>query len=228
MAKMKSKKLLIYFLILPLFTYVKAQPNSVESNQNIDLNLETKHVLYRGITNTILLSLPEAYCDKSIKASITKGSIEKVHKGKYRVVVEDGDKTTLIVKVRQTSGEYGTLKKQPFNLRDVPYPVPRLMGKIRGNISQKALKQADSLKLKNRHDVVIKNQNFEIKSFRWTYVPKTGNFKEVINEGSKLGPVIKKQFRNTEEQDRIIIQDIKVKGPNGIIKIPQAITLVVN
>ncbi len=215
-------------LFLPVFLFAQSLNNeggSQAKETTAEVNFSTKNVLYKNVGNEVVVTLPEN-CNKPVKTLVSNGSLKKTEIAyKYKIRVNEGDKTTLSLIIDESGKPAKQIYSKTFQLRDVPYPKPEIMGKRSGNISKEKLKQADSLQLINHFDVILSDVQFEVVSYKWNFIPKEGDFKMIVNDGPSLPTKIQAQLEKAKSQDRIIFQEIKVKGPNGIKTIPQSIML---
>ena len=213
--KTKSKFLLIIvamFFVTPLFsqTYNKAVVAADKMN-----------VLYIGIDNPVSVAVP-GITNEKLKVTITKGSISGSN-GKYIVKVDEPGETKIEMIALDNPGKFGKVGGEIFRVKRIPDPTPCL-----GNLCNTRLFITKDELIANQQINVELNLPFELKfeviSFNLSY--KSGE--EWIIESTKdnkFSPQMIDIINKMEAGSKLLIEDIKAKGPDDQIRTLNSISI---
>ena len=188
------------------------------------ISADKMNVFYTGLENPVSVSVP-GYRPSQVNASMTKGSLKKVKAGKYIATVPQARNTEIRVSVSMDDGTTSSVGSKEFRIKPVPKPTPLFGGKASGTISPGNVKVVNAVVASMGQSFAFEGVKYVVSHFRLTYVPKRGNFKEAENNGPRITREMKNILKNASPGDRIIIDDIEAKGPDGVKKLPTAITL---
>lgn len=183
------------------------------------------NVLYVGVDNPIAISAAGLPPDK-IFASISQGSITG-QKGKYTARVSRQGDAVIKVSTRNDSGVLQTVGSMKFRVKLVPPPIAKFAGASSGKI------RASIARVQQGVFAVLENFEFENVKFSITgfnmYITRKGRDPFAgVSTGSSLTPEMKNALANLAPGDRIIIEDIKAKGPDGVTrKLPSGISVAI-
>ncbi len=182
-------------------------------------------ILYRGLDNPINVSAV-GYTPEQTRVSITKGNLVKQGPGEYIARVGGNvTNSSIVVSVKKEDGSTEQLKRKEFRVRPVPSPTPQIAGKTSGDISAVRLQNARAIVASMGPGFAFEGVEYRVVSYRLTYVPQRGDFKETRGKGARLSGQEKNYLSNASSGDRIIIDQIKAKGPDGEKNIPTSINL---
>jgi gliding motility-associated protein GldM len=169
------------------------------------------NVLYIGIDNPISIAVPGIESEK-LQVSIVNGSLTG-SKGKYVVKVNNVNDVTINVAAEIKPAEIKYMGSTTFRVKRIPDPIPCLNGNCTPNAS---ISKAELLK-----NTVVSvfmqlpfEMKFEIESFTLTY--NTDN--SIVSEwtsGNLFSQKMIDAVSKIEKGNKIYLEDIKAKGPDG-------------
>lgn len=190
------------------------------------ISADAMNVLYTGLKNPITVSVP-GYKPNQIRASITKGKLIKQKAGSYIAKVPEGRKTFIDVSVALKGGGTKDVGRKKFRIKPVPKPTPYFGSKASGTISAEQVGIVDAIVASMGEGFAFEGVKYVVSHFRLTYVPKRGNFKEATNNGPRLTPKMDRILSDPKPGDKIIVDNISAKGPDGVKRLPSTIVLTV-
>jgi len=189
-------------------SYEVAQPNLVVSPTKMN-------VFYRGVENPVSISV-SGYSDKDIAASMTNGQLSK---GKDGWIVKPGKENEAVVSATVTNvdGTKKTMQGQKFRVKNVPNPTPYFAGK---SVSDENIKKSE---LSAAQYVIAKMENFEfdlkfeVVEFKITMIVG-GTPIEKISKGAALSGDMKEMVSKAKPGQKVYIEGIKARGPDGTVR----------
>lgn len=188
--------------------YEVAQPNLVVSPTKMN-------VFYRGVDNPVSVSV-SGYSDKDIVASMTNGELRKGPEG---YIIRPGRENEASVSATVTNPD-GSKKAMPgikFRVKNVPNPTPYFAGK---SVNDETIKKAE---LTAAAGVIAKMENFEfdlkfeIVEFRVTMIVGGTPLEQAV-KGPAVSTAMKEMFQKAKPGQKIYIEGIKAKGPDGTVR----------
>lgn len=200
------------------FSYTVVKPIAVISATKMN-------VVYIGLDNPIAVSVP-GYAASEVITSVEPSSGGKLTKdpqtGGYLLSVNgSAGKVKISCSVKDRSGSVKKMGEQEYRVRRVPDPVPSL-GTIdkSGNIAAAILRSQSS--------VMAPLNNFAFEGIR--YIPYEYQFVILWKKGGPpftdkgsspaLTPNMQAAMGRLSKGDKVIITQIKVKGPDGNRQLP--------
>ncbi len=171
------------------------------------------NVFYIGIDNPVSISVP-GIAAEDLQPSLSGGSISG-SRGKYVVRVSKGKEATVSVSARTKNGVKSMGAGLKFRVKPVPNPVPEFMGKRGTDV----IKQAE---LTGAFGVMAKLDNFEfdlkfpVVSFSVS-MNVNGSEVEAKANGPGLTDEQKSLLRKAKKGNKVYIENVKVKKPDGNI-----------
>ncbi len=189
--------------------YVVAAPNVVVSPTAMN-------VFYVGVDNPVDISVPGVGSDK-ISARMTNGIIKKGKtrnfRGSWIVRPKTPGKPAQVRVSANINGKTVSFPPISFRVKRVPPPVAKVAGKTGGNISKSALAaQNVVLAEMENFDFDIK---FRVTSFRMSVTLKGFTYDE-ISKSNRLTPKMKGYIQQMRRNSKVIFEDIKAVGPDGV------------
>ncbi|NNC95467.1 MAG: gliding motility protein GldM [Chitinophagales bacterium] len=177
------------------------------------VSADKMNVLYIGVPNPITISVSGAK-DSEVYASISSGSLSRASGiGKYTATVNSPGTTNVNV-TATINEERKNLGSMEFRVKRIPDPVPTLGGKLRGGKIQKG-----TLKAQSGIVPLLENFDFEARfnviSFEMVYSTKGEVFK-AEGKGPLLTQTMKGYIDRAKPKDFVFLDEIKVKGPDGV------------
>ena len=182
---------------------------------NLVVSPTKMNVFYRGVENPVEISVA-GYSAKDIAPSMTNGSLSKAQQG---YIVKPGKENEATVSVSVTNAD-GTKKSLPgvkFRVKNVPNPAPYFAGK---SVSDELIKKSE---LSAAQYVIAKMENFEfdlkfeIVEFKITMIV-SGTPIEKISKGSALSGDMKEMVSKAKPGQKVYIEGIKARGPDGTVR----------
>jgi gliding motility-associated protein GldM len=185
------------------------------------------NVVYIGLDNPISVSVP-GYSPAEVMVSATGGTLRQGQtRGNYLVSVDAaaGREITISASVRDDQGRVREMGKQKYRVRNVPKPLPTL-GSIdaSGTVSAGQLAAAQYVYTPLR-DFIYQNIQYTPVDYTLIHLPKGKEGKAYRGYGSTIPQEIKAVLRSVRSGDRLILAQVRAKGPAGIVPLPSSLTL---
>ncbi len=179
------------------------------------------NVVYIGLENPISVSVPGFSANK-VDVTCSGGNLRKVGSGGEYLLTVDG--SIREVKI-SASVEGKTMGFATYRVRQVPKPTP-MLGPIEqsGSVSMGQLKAVNFV-LTALKDFAFEGVKFTPISWNLVYAPKNGGARVEQGSGEQLTGGAKSILMNARPGDRIILMNIKAKGPAGPVPIPSSLVL---
>lgn len=186
-------------------TYEVAAPSLVVSPTKMN-------VFYRGVDNPVSVSV-SGYSNKDIAATATNGTLTKSADG---YIMRPGKEAEATVGATVTNPD-GTKKPMPgmkFRVKNVPNPRPYFGGK---SVDDETIKKPE---LTAAAGVIAKmidfefDLKFEIVEYKVTMIVG-GTPIEKIAKGAAVSGDMKEMFQKAKPGQKVYIEGIKARGPDG-------------
>ena len=197
---------------LTYYTYANyevAKPSLVVSPTKMN-------VFYKGVDNPVDVSVPGFSADK-IRPSISNGSITKASGGGYIVKVSKGTKADISVTAELPDGGTKRLGPAEFRVKSVPNPTPYFAGK---SVDDDKVKKAE---LTAAQGVIAKMEDFDfdlkftVVQFKLTMIIG-GTPIEKLTKSNRISSDMKEMLKKAKRGQKVYIEGIKAKGPDGTIR----------
>jgi len=174
------------------------------------------NVFYRGVDNPVSVSVA-GYSEKATRASMTNGSIAPASGGGY--IVRPGKESEATVSASVTNVD-GTSKAMPgvkFRVKNVPNPTPYFGGK---SVNDETIKKTE---LTAAAGVIAKmidfefDLKFEVIEFKVTMIVG-GTPIEKMTKGPAVSGDMREMFQKAKPGQKIYIEGIKARGPDGTVR----------
>ncbi len=199
-------------------TYQVSAPSAVVSADKMN-------VLYIGVPNPVSVSAPGIPLEK-VRASLGAGSLSGSN-GHYIARVTAPGKTTFTV-TGEVDGKQRVLGSTEYRIKRIPDPIAKFGGIGSGRLSAGAIKaQAGVAAVLEGFDF---DAHFEVVKFTMSVnkARQLDLFTDV-SSGAGLTPAMHTALQGISPRDRVSIDDIMVKGPDGAIrKLTNGITITAN
>lgn len=197
---------------LTYYTYANyevAKPSLVVSPTKMN-------VFYKGVDNPVDVSVPGFSADK-IRPSISAGSITKASGGGYVVRIKTGNKAQISVTAELPDGSTKRLGPAEFRVKSVPNPTPYFAGK---SVADDKVKKRELLAAQG---VIAKMLDFDfdlkftVTQFRLTMIV-AGTPVEKVSKSNRLSGEMKELLKKAKRGQKIYIEGIKARGPDGTVR----------
>ncbi len=199
-------------------TYQVAAPSAVVSADKMN-------VLYIGVPNPVSVSAPGFPLDK-VHASISGGSISG-ESGHYVAHVNAPGKAIFTVS-GEIDGKPKVLGTTEYRIKRIPDPIAKFGGVGSGRLS------AGSIKAQAGVAAVLENFDFDARFEVVKFTMSVNKARQLdlftdVSNGALLTSSMKNALQGISPRDRVSIDDIMVKGPDGAIrKLTNGITITAN
>lgn len=192
------------------------------------MQLDKMNVFYIGVPNPVTVSAA-GYSIEDISISVPGADIKSTGKGTYDIMVSQPGKITATINAKTDQG-VKPVGAMEVRVKSIPDPVARVGGKSNGVMSS-AIFRAQA-------GVAAALDNFEfdarfvVTSFDFSYLPKRGEYQGPFTVNSALfsanSQVSNWQSSQARPGDRVFIENIRAKGPDGRTRVLGSITLTLN
>ncbi len=186
-------------------TYEVAAPNLVVSPTKMN-------VFYRGVDNPVSISV-SGYSDKDIRPSMSNGTLSKGSEGWIVKPGKDAE-ATISATVTNPDGTSKTMTGMKFRVKNVPSPTPYFAGK---SVNDETIKKTE---LTAAAGVIAKmidfefDLKFEVTEYRVTMIIG-GTPIEKMTKGAAVSGDMKEMFQKAKPGQKVYIEGIKARGPDG-------------
>lgn len=176
------------------------------------VSADKMNVFYIGVPNPVSISVPGVPNDQ-VRASISNGSLSGGN-GKYTVNVTTVGECVISVSA-DVNGSSKSMGQARFRVKKVPDPVPYIAGVRGGNVNKGALvANCVIIPVMENFDFDL---NFVITSYTFS-MNVGGDIIEKPGYGNVLTADMKAMINNAKRGQKVYIEDIKAKGPDGTIR----------
>ncbi|MBI4645702.1 MAG: hypothetical protein HY738_03655 [Bacteroidia bacterium] len=174
------------------------------------------NVLYRGIDNPVSIAAAGVSAE-DIVASISNGTLASQGGGNFIARPGAGDKSSISVSTKMGGTSRTMEPPWEFRVKDVPDPIAKLAGLRGGTITKNKLLKTKGIiaELKN----FVFDLSFQIIGFTLMTESSPGTYTEKNTESGDFSKEQKKLISETKVGQYIFIKDIRVKGPDGKMRI---------
>jgi gliding motility-associated protein GldM len=181
------------------------------------ISAEKMNVLYIGLDNPITIAVP-GFAPERVSASMSSGNLKKISSNQFHAIVNTRGEVTINVTVKMDDGSTRPMGSQKFRVRKIPTPLAQL-GTLQngatetvGTIKAMATRVYGSL----GEGFAYEDIKYTVNSYIFILVPKRGEMKQVVASNAVLPPGATALVNSIKSGDRIIIDQIKASGPDGV------------
>ncbi len=197
--------------------YIVAKPS-------VTVSADAMNVFYIGVENPVSISSPGIAMEK-LKPTISAGTLTPKGGGKYVVKVNQGQKKAIINVSADVMGTTKLMGSSEFRVKMVPDPAAFIANKKGGAISKQELIAAGA--------IIPQMENFDfnlyfvVTEFSLSTLV-SGDLIEKRTTGNRLSDEMKKTLNNSRRGQKVYIENIKAKGPDGTTRTLSSINLTIN
>jgi hypothetical protein len=189
------------------------------------LQLDKMNVFYIGVPNPITVTAA-GYSLEVVSINIPGARLNKTGNGKYEVFVTEPHpvKATISAKTDQGMKTVGVMD---IRVKRIPDPQAKIGGKMGGTM------QANVFRAQAGVAAVLENFDFDTKftitGYDFSYQPKRGDYQGPFHANSAYFPDEAKRFiPRMNPGDRVYIDNVRAKAPDGTTRALNPITLLLN
>ncbi|RLD73523.1 MAG: hypothetical protein DRI87_03700 [Bacteroidetes bacterium] len=173
------------------------------------------NVFYIGVKNPVAISAPGIPMDK-VTTSISVGKLYRDPKSKdYIVEVPKGQKKAIVSATANLAGKKLSLGQVEFRVKRVPTPEATVAGISDGSIDKNTLLAAGAV-IPIMKDFEF-DLYFEIQRFTFGTIINGDWVQKNVN-GNRFTDEMKTIIRNARSKQKIFLENIQAKGPDGTIR----------
>ncbi|PID94195.1 MAG: hypothetical protein CSA95_03925 [Bacteroidetes bacterium] len=189
-------------------TYIVAKPSLTVAPTKMN-------VFYKGVENPVSISSPGIGNDL-LKVSITKGKLVKIpNSDEWMVTLPDDAKGTTTINVSaEQNGKMVEMGSAEFRIKRVPSPVAKIGGVEGGTIDKNLLATAGAIIPQMPEDFEFE-LNFQITKYDFVATQRGGDMFTRQGKGNRLSEEMLSYIRNSRRGDKIWLENIYAKGPDG-------------
>ncbi|ASZ10077.1 gliding motility protein GldM [Chitinophaga pendula] len=179
------------------------------------ISADKMNVLYIGLQNPISISAAGVPAE-SVSASISGGSISKSGAGTYVVTVSNPGKATINV-VANVDGKSKSLGTKEFRVKLIPDPV------LKVGVNKSGVMKAADFKVQGGLRADLENFEFEgvkydVIGYRVGIDAKGRDYVEGDANSAYWPASAAAAIRSVRPGDQVYFDNVKVKGPDGIVR----------
>jgi gliding motility-associated protein GldM len=207
---------------LGIYKYYKYEQDYTVANAAVAVSPDNMNLFYAGIDNPVTVSAAGvAPHDLVVNIEGCDGKLTNNGNGKFVAKVMGNGKCSVTVFKKTENGLIKQGLPQIFRVKKVPDPLIKVGAKT--IISTADYTQADA---RNIRTVLVDNTNFqfnvpfEVVSFQIALAGPSQPLDELKCIGYKLSDEAVKAISRIRKSGKIYIEDIVIKGPDGLRKLP--------
>ncbi len=191
------------------------------------IQLDKMNVFYIGVPNPITVSAA-GYSIEDISVAIPGATITPKEKGHYDIMVTKPGKVTASINAKTAKG-MESVGSMEIRVKTIPDPVGKVAGKTGGTIPAATFRaQAGIVAALDNFDFDAK---FIVTSYEMSWLPKRGEYQTagIVNSAYfKNNPLISDYMKKASIGDKVFIENIKARGPDGRTRSLSSIVLTLN
>lgn len=192
------------------------------------IQLDKMNVLYIGVPNPITVSAA-GYSIEDISLVIPDAEIKSTGKGTYEVMVTKPGKVEASIVAKTPTGTK-SVGGMEIRVKTIPDPIAKIAGKTGGVIPSSVFKAQSGI------PAVLENFEFDarfvVTSFDFSYLPKRGEYQGPlpVNGAYFKGNAQVNTYQQSQASpgDKVFIDNIKARGPDGRTRSLGSINLTLN
>ncbi|HVI43594.1 MAG TPA: gliding motility protein GldM [Chitinophaga sp.] len=179
------------------------------------ISADKMNVLYIGLQNPISISAAGVPAE-AVSASINGGNITKRGSGEYIVTVSQPGKAVINV-VANIDGKTKSLGQKEFRVKRVPDPVLKVGVNKGGNMKAADFKVQGGLRA-DLEDFEFEGVKYEVVGYRVGVSAKGKEYQEGEANSAYFPSNIVSSIRALRPGDEVYFENVKVKGPDNIVR----------
>jgi gliding motility-associated protein GldM len=191
--------------------YIVAKPS-------LTVSADAMNVVYQGLDNPISVSVPGIPNEK-LSVSASNATLIPTGSGKYKVKVNGGSNVAVNVLAMMDNGEKRNMGTISLRIKRIPKPSAQY-----GSLKESGTMSKSEASVQTGLSAYYENFDFNIipkvKSFRMSVLAPTG-FIDLNSNSNMLTPEMLNLIKQMRKNQKIMFEDIRAVGPDGIeVKLP--------
>lgn len=188
-------------------SYEVAKPSLVVSPTKMN-------VFYRGLDNPVEISVPGFSAEK-IQPSMTNGSLTRTSEG-WVARPGKGSESVISVTTELEDGTKKNMGSMTFRCKNVPKPVPVFAGLSIGDNRIEKAKATAQIGVGARMEDFVFDLDYPVVSFELTTIIR-GEAVTRKSGSNRLTDEMKQMLANVARNQKILIENVKAKAPDGTV-----------
>lgn len=172
------------------------------------------NVFYRGLDNPVEISVPGFSAEK-IQPSMTNGSLARTGEG-WVARPRKGNESVISVSVEMDDGSMKNMGQMTFRCKNVPKPLPVFAGLSIGDTRIEKSKATAQLGVGAKMDDFVFDLDYPVVSFDLTTIIRGEAITRKSNT-NRLTEEMKQMLQNVARNQKILIENVKAKAPDGTV-----------
>jgi gliding motility-associated protein GldM len=189
------------------------------------VQLDKMNVFYIGVPNPITVTAA-GYTLEDVSVSIPGTTVTPTGKGTYSVMVAQGPEVTAVINAKTAQGvkQVGGMK---IRVKRIPDPVAKVGGKFQGGMASNVFRAQLGVA------AVLENFDFDAKftiiSFDFSYQQRRKDYQGPFPQtGAYFSGEAAKYLKMAQVGDRVYLDNIRAKGPDGTTRILNNVSFLLN
>jgi gliding motility-associated protein GldM len=179
------------------------------------ISADKMNMLYIGLQNPISISAAGVPAEQ-VSASISGGNISKRSSGEYIVTVNQPGRAVINV-VANIDGKTKELGKKEFRVKRVPDPVMKVGVNKGGSMKAADFKVQGGLRA-DLEDFEFEGVKYEVVGYRVGISAKGKEYQEGDATSAYFPGNVTASIRSLRPGDEVYFENIKVKGPDNVVR----------
>jgi gliding motility-associated protein GldM len=173
------------------------------------------NVLYIGIPNPISISVP-GFAPKDITPSMVGGSLVSDGRGNYNANLTAGRDATIMATAKMRDGSSRKMGEMKYRVRNLPKPEAKWGLQESGRPCPKeALISQNSMVASMGEGFAFEGIKFTVTRYQFIFVPRKMDAVLLQGNGAAITPQMKAALQSAKKGDKLIVDKIYAKGPDG-------------
>lgn len=216
--------LLLFFFVLHLigFAQQKSKPLAVVAAAKMN-------VVYKSIPNPIAIAVP-GYKAEDLVVKVNVGTIYKELENQYIFFssAKDTNEVSFTVFVKLKNKKLKLISSSLFRLKEIPKPNICFGSNCANSLLfYNNLQKIHFIYTILDWNITMCGLRYEVKEFKVKHIKTNGDSSIFQNNGQLINSEINESFKMAEDGDTIIINDVSVNGPTGLLKLTDELFFVI-
>jgi gliding motility-associated protein GldM len=180
------------------------------------ISADAMNVMYIGLENPVSISVP-GFPPSSVIATMSNGSLSKKSSTSYIAKVSKRGEAIIRVSVKMDDGTTKSMGQAKFRVRNIPKPIAQL-----GTLQNGEIQSVGTIRANANRIYGSLGEGFAFEGIRYTvidyvflFVPRRGEPRTIRGRGQNLDGGMKSLIQRMRSGDRILLDQIRAKGPDG-------------
>lgn len=190
------------------------------------LQLDKMNVMYIGVPNPLTLSA-SGYNIEDVRLNMPWATLKSTGKGTYDATVAKAGTYDYSIDAASRGGATGgKISSGKIRVKVIPDPTARVGGKTIGMLAANVAKAQDGIIAKV--DGFDFDAPFKVTQFRFVLIPKVGEAIPIEVNGNTFNGDCRQIMARSKAGDRWLFENVRAKGPDGLVRSIGGVILTLN